>query len=65
LEHAACLQALTSCQEMRLSKLLSELLLLLLLLLPQAPDGTEVPISLAYRKDLAKLDGTDPLLLHG
>jgi hypothetical protein len=45
--------------------LLLPLLLLPLLLLLQAPDGTEVPISLAYRKDLAKLDGTDPLLLHG
>ncbi|WIA19863.1 hypothetical protein OEZ85_005766 [Tetradesmus obliquus] len=31
----------------------------------KAPDGTEVPISLAFRKDLARLDGTDPLLLHG
>jgi protease II len=41
------------------------LLLVTLLLLLQAPDGTEVPISLAYRKDLAKLDGSDPLLLHG
>ena len=28
-----------------------------------APDGTRVPISLVYRTDLAKLDGTDPLLL--
>jgi hypothetical protein len=45
--------------------LLLLLMLLLLLLLLQAPDGTQVPISLAYRKDLAKLDGTDPLLLHG
>ncbi|KAF6261715.1 prolyl oligopeptidase [Scenedesmus sp. NREL 46B-D3] len=31
----------------------------------KASDGTEVPISLAYRKDMAKRDGTDPLLLHG
>ncbi|KAF8063007.1 dapb1 [Scenedesmus sp. PABB004] len=30
-----------------------------------APDGTEVPVSLVFRKALAKLDGTDPLLLHG
>jgi oligopeptidase B len=28
-----------------------------------APDGTRVPISLVYRTDLAKLDGTDPMLL--
>lgn len=28
-----------------------------------APDGTRVPLSLVYRTDLAKLDGTDPLLL--
>lgn len=28
-----------------------------------APDGTKVPISLVYRKDLARLDGSDPLLL--
>lgn len=28
-----------------------------------APDGTRVPISLVYRKDLAKLDGSDPMLL--
>ncbi|PSC70317.1 Protease 2 [Micractinium conductrix] len=28
-----------------------------------APDGTQVPISLVYRTDLAKLDGSDPLLL--
>jgi len=30
-----------------------------------APDGEKVPISLVYRKGLAKLDGTDPLLLNG
>ena len=28
-----------------------------------APDGTQVPISLVYRADLARRDGTDPLLL--
>ncbi|KAL2629641.1 hypothetical protein R1flu_014327 [Riccia fluitans] len=30
-----------------------------------AEDGTRIPISLVYRKDLVKLDGTDPLLLYG
>lgn len=30
-----------------------------------APDGVQVPISLVYRKELAKKDGTDPMLLHG
>lgn len=30
-----------------------------------AADGTQVPISLVYRTDLAKKDGTDPLLLDG
>ncbi|XP_031493939.1 uncharacterized protein LOC116260019 [Nymphaea colorata] len=30
-----------------------------------ASDGTRVPISIVYRKDLVKLDGTDPLLLYG
>ena len=30
-----------------------------------APDGARVPVSLVYRKDLAKLDGSDPLLLDG
>eukprot|EP00878_Enallax_costatus_P023740 GHUV01025278.1.p1 GENE.GHUV01025278.1~~GHUV01025278.1.p1 ORF type:complete len:552 (+),score=140.91 GHUV01025278.1:456-2111(+) len=30
-----------------------------------APDGVQVPISLVYRKGMAKLDGSDPLLLHG
>ena len=30
-----------------------------------APDGVRVPVSLVYRRDLAKLDGTDPLLLDG
>ena len=29
-----------------------------------APDSVKVPISLVYRTDLAKLDGTDPLLLN-
>jgi oligopeptidase B len=28
-----------------------------------APDGVKVPISLVYRKDLVKLDGSDPMLL--
>jgi oligopeptidase B len=28
-----------------------------------APDGVRVPVSLVYRTDLARLDGTDPLLL--
>ncbi|KAI3426332.1 hypothetical protein D9Q98_008705 [Chlorella vulgaris] len=28
-----------------------------------APDGTRVPISLVYRQDLARLDGSDPMLL--
>ncbi|GLC51718.1 hypothetical protein PLESTB_000532400 [Pleodorina starrii] len=30
-----------------------------------APDGVKVPISLVYRKDVAKLDGSDPLMLDG
>ncbi|MCO5556010.1 hypothetical protein L7F22_009554 [Adiantum nelumboides] len=30
-----------------------------------ALDGTQVPISIVYRKDIAKLDGTDPMLLYG
>lgn len=30
-----------------------------------APDGTRIPISIVYRKDLVKLDGTDPLFLYG
>lgn len=30
-----------------------------------APDGTQIPISIVYRKDLVKRDGTDPLLLYG
>ncbi|KAH9291537.1 hypothetical protein KI387_043276, partial [Taxus chinensis] len=31
----------------------------------EASDGTKVPISIVYRKDLVRLDGTDPLLLYG
>ncbi|WOL18932.1 hypothetical protein Cni_G27729 [Canna indica] len=30
-----------------------------------ASDGTHIPISLLYRKDRVKLDGTDPMLLYG
>ncbi|KAJ7942599.1 Prolyl oligopeptidase family protein [Quillaja saponaria] len=30
-----------------------------------ASDGTQIPISIIYRKDLVKLDGSDPLLLYG
>ncbi|KAA0034088.1 hypothetical protein IC582_023404 [Cucumis melo] len=30
-----------------------------------ALDGTKVPLSIVYRKDLVKLDGSDPLLLYG
>jgi oligopeptidase B len=30
----------------------------------EALDGIQVPISLVYRQDLAKLDGSDPLLLN-
>jgi len=30
-----------------------------------ASDGTQVPISVLYRKNLVKLDGSDPLLLYG
>ncbi|GJZ89837.1 protease 2 [Tanacetum coccineum] len=30
-----------------------------------AQDGTQVPISIVYRKDLVKLDGSDPMLLYG
>lgn len=30
-----------------------------------ASDGTRVPISIVYRKDIVKLDGSDPLLLYG
>ncbi|KAM0945285.1 putative oligopeptidase B transcription factor WD40-like family [Dioscorea sansibarensis] len=30
-----------------------------------ASDGTQVPISILYQKDLVKLDGSDPLMLYG
>lgn len=30
-----------------------------------APDGTQVPISIAYRKDMQKKDGTNPALMYG
>lgn len=30
-----------------------------------ASDGTQVPISILYRKNLVKLDGSDPLVLYG
>ncbi|XP_057526456.1 uncharacterized protein LOC130805689 isoform X1 [Amaranthus tricolor] len=30
-----------------------------------ASDGTQIPLSIVYRKDLVKLDGSDPLLLYG
>ncbi|GFQ03176.1 protease 2 [Phtheirospermum japonicum] len=30
-----------------------------------ADDGTQIPISIVYRKDLVKLDGSKPLLLYG
>ncbi|XP_073302677.1 uncharacterized protein [Primulina huaijiensis] len=30
-----------------------------------ALDGTQIPISMVYRKDLVKFDGSDPLLLYG
>uniref|UniRef100_A0A803LS22 Prolyl endopeptidase n=1 Tax=Chenopodium quinoa TaxID=63459 RepID=A0A803LS22_CHEQI len=30
-----------------------------------ASDGTDIPLSVVYRKDLVKLDGSDPLLLYG
>ncbi|KAL5828302.1 hypothetical protein ACOSQ4_020099 [Xanthoceras sorbifolium] len=30
-----------------------------------ASDGTRIPISIVYRKNLVKLDGTNPLLLYG
>jgi oligopeptidase B len=30
-----------------------------------AQDGTQIPISIVYRKDNIKLDGSDPLLLYG
>lgn len=30
-----------------------------------APDGVQIPISIVYRKNLVKLDGSDPLVLYG
>lgn len=30
-----------------------------------APDGNQIPLSIVYRKDRVKLDGSDPLLLYG
>uniref|UniRef100_A0A2P2K0W6 Prolyl endopeptidase n=1 Tax=Rhizophora mucronata TaxID=61149 RepID=A0A2P2K0W6_RHIMU len=30
-----------------------------------ASDGTKIPISIVYKKNLVKLDGSDPLLLYG
>ncbi|KDP40467.1 hypothetical protein JCGZ_24466 [Jatropha curcas] len=30
-----------------------------------ASDGTQIPISVGYRKDLVKIDGSHPLLLYG
>ncbi|EER90445.1 hypothetical protein BDA96_10G356900 [Sorghum bicolor] len=30
-----------------------------------AADGTQIPMSILYRKDLVKLDGSDPMLLYG
>ncbi|GAY47518.1 hypothetical protein CUMW_105030 [Citrus unshiu] len=30
-----------------------------------ASDGTQIPICIVYRKNLVKLDGSDPLLLYG
>jgi oligopeptidase B len=30
-----------------------------------ASDGTQVPMSIVYRKNLVNLDGSDPLLLYG
>lgn len=30
-----------------------------------ATDGTQVPMSIVYKKSLVKLDGSDPLLLYG
>ncbi|VFQ86339.1 unnamed protein product [Cuscuta campestris] len=30
-----------------------------------ASDGTQIPISMVYNKNLVKLDGSDPLLLYG
>ncbi|KAI7995159.1 Dipeptidyl aminopeptidase BI [Camellia lanceoleosa] len=30
-----------------------------------APDGTQIPISIVYQRNIVKLDGSDPLLLSG
>ncbi|KAF8021782.1 hypothetical protein BT93_G2039 [Corymbia citriodora subsp. variegata] len=30
-----------------------------------APDGTQIPMSIVYRKNIVKLDASDPLLLYG
>ncbi|KAL9265758.1 Protease 2-like protein [Drosera capensis] len=30
-----------------------------------ADDGTQIPLSIVFKKDLVKLDGSDPLLLYG
>ncbi|XP_010067041.2 LOW QUALITY PROTEIN: protease 2 [Eucalyptus grandis] len=30
-----------------------------------APDGTQIPMSIVYRKNMVKLDASDPLLLYG
>ena len=30
-----------------------------------APDGTQVPMTIAYRKDMQKKDGTNPALMYG
>ncbi|KAI4969159.1 hypothetical protein ZWY2020_000073 [Hordeum vulgare] len=30
-----------------------------------ASDGTQIPMSVLYRKDMVKLDGSDPMLLYG
>lgn len=30
-----------------------------------ASDGTQIPLSIVYQKDLVKIDGSDPLLLYG
>lgn len=30
-----------------------------------ASDGTQIPMSIVYNKDIVKLDGSDPLLLYG
>ncbi|XP_010541883.1 PREDICTED: uncharacterized protein LOC104815249 [Tarenaya hassleriana] len=30
-----------------------------------APDGTQIPMSIVFKKELVKLDGSDPLLLYG